>query len=229
MPFVKRPCLHVLVALALAGGAAGAQGPSLEYSQGLMHKFQLKKDSVGYAAGVGLLRQDLNSRAKAGTTVEVTLAGDFHFNDGTVLAKGTVLEGTVSAAANHTKANPVSSITVDWTAARLPKKATLPLAAAVRDAQGGVPVKGADHSFGQNQLGATSNSGHAGDNNTTLNNSVLMNQQSGMPQIAPGVTMEPAEGHSLRVTSQNEDIVLREGTKMVLVLFKELAAASPAH
>ena len=169
---------------------------------------------------------DLNSRAKPGSTVELTLTSDLRFSDGTLLNKGTVIAGTVSSAINHSKTNPESSLVVDWTAARLPKKVVLPIAAAVRDAQGNAPVQGADHTFGQNQLGATSNSGHAGDNNTTMNNSVLMNKQAGMPQIAPGVKMEPVEGHSLRVTSKDGDIVLNEGTKMVLVLFKDRAPAT---
>ena len=191
-----------------------------------MHQFQTNKESVGYAAGIATLRGDLNSRAKPGSTVELTLTTDFHFNDGTILTKGIVIAGTVNAATNRSRVNPVSSIVVDWTSARLPKKVILPIAAAVRDAEGHAPVQGADHTFGQNQLGATSNSGHAGDNNTTMNNSVLMNKQSGMPQIAPGVNMEPAEGHSLRVTSTLGDIVLNEGTKLVLVLFKDRAPAA---
>ena len=188
-----------------------------------MHQFQANRASVGYAAGLAVLRGDLNSRAKPGSAVELTLTSDFHFNDGTILSKGTVIAGAVASAVNRSRANPESSVVVDWTAARLPRKVILPIAVAVRDAEGSTPMHGADHTFGQNQLGATSNSGHAGDNNTTLNNSVLMNKQEGMPQIAPGLSMEPVDGHSLRVTSKTGDIVLNEGTKLVLVLFKDRA------
>jgi hypothetical protein len=216
----------LLVTCFIAFGTAAAQDPALEHAQLLMHQFQTNKASVAYAAGMAVLRNDLNSRAKPGKTVEVTLTNDFHFNDGTLLNKGTVIAGTVNAATNRSKANPESSIVVDWTSAHLPKGVILPIAAAVRDAEGNAPVQGADHTFGQNQLGATANSGHAGDNNTTMNNSVLMNKQAGMPQIAPGVTMEPAEGHSLRVTSTTGDIVLNEGTKLVLVLFKDRGPAA---
>lgn len=217
--------LGTLLACVVGLGMAAAQEPTLEHAQGLMTQFQKNKASVSYGAGTAALRTDLSSRTKPGSTVELTLLSEIRFNDGTILGKGTVIEGSVNSAANRSKANPESSLVVDWTAARLPKKVMLPIAAAVRDAQGTNPVQGADHTFGQNQLGATSNSGHAGDNNTTMNNSVLMNKQAGMPQIAPGVTMEPVEGHSLRVTSKTGDIVLNEGTKLVLVLFKDRAPA----
>ena len=221
-----RCCAGVLLGSAVLVTAACAQEPSLQHAQQLMHLFQTNKSAVSYGAGTAALRNDLNSRAKPGSTVELTLLSDIRFNDGTILNKGTVLAGTVASSANRSKAVPESSLVVDWTAARLPKKAILPIAAAVRDAQGNSPVQGADHTFGQNQLGATSNSGHAGDNNTTMNNSVLMNRQEGMPQIAPGVDMQPVEGHSLRVVSKKGDIVLNEGTRMVLVLFKDRVPAA---
>ncbi len=216
----------LLIACCVGLATAAAQEPTLEHAQSLMQQFQKNKASVGYGAGVAVLRGDLNSRAKPGSAVELTLTSEFHFGDGTILNKGTVIAGTVNAATNRSRTNPESSLVIDWTSARLPKKVILPIAAAVRDAEGGVPVQGADHTFGQNQLGATSNSGHAGDNNTTLNNSVLMNKQSGMPQVAPGVDMEPVEGHSLRVTSKTGDIVLTDGTRLVLVLFKDRAVAA---
>lgn len=227
MRIVARLLTALLLPLLSTCTAAG-QDPNLAHAQELMRQYKANKNSVSYAAGFAALRTDLDSRAKVGKVVEVTLGSDFRFGDGTLLPKGTVVTGMVTAAANHTRANPESSLVLDWTEARMGRKISLPVAAAVRDAQGGVPVQGADHTFGQNQLGATSNSGHAGDNNTTMNNSILMNKQAGMPQIAPGVTMEPAEGHSLRVTSQNKDIQLLEGTKMVLVLFKDRTPVAAA-
>src|SRR3978361_877031 len=126
----------LLLACFAGFGTAIAQEPTLEHAQLLMHQFQTNKALVGYAVGMAALRNDLNSRAKPGRIGEVTLTNDFHFSDGTILNKGTVIAGTVNAATNRSKANPESSIVIDWTSAHLPKGVILPIAAAVHAADG---------------------------------------------------------------------------------------------
>lgn len=192
---------------------------AVDHSPELFKKYLVNHDSVAYAAAVVNLRDEVTCRAKPGKRVEATLQADVRFSDGTVLRKGTVLEGAVASATELNRHSPLSTLVVDWTTAQMGKKQTMTLVAVTRDAVAG-PEGERGKTFGRYQLGATSNSGQAGDKLNTGGNLTLLNKKVNMPQIAPGVELVQTTEHSLSVQSTKDDVVLREATQLVLVLFK---------
>ncbi len=220
MHFRVFPVVAVVAVSVFSVAAQQASEASLTPSQQLLRQFGADKNSVAHAAVVAHLRNDINSYAKPGKRTELALDADAAFNDGTVLKKGTILGGEVVEAAAPGKDKGISRLVLDWTEAELPKKQKETVAVIVRDAEGGQPYQQTDRSFGRNQLGATSSSGSAGDKLSTEMNLILMNQKEGMPQVAPGVQMIKQDRHSLSVASQDDDVVIHELTKFVVVIFK---------
>jgi hypothetical protein len=212
--------------LCVASAVGQANDAGVAQSQKILERYSKDRNLVAFAAVPANLRSDVSCRTKPGKHVEAVLQNDVRFNDGTELRKGTVLDGVVTASSEGTKDDPKSTLVVDWTSAQLPKKQTMPLAAMVRDAQGSLDPGGADHAYGRNQLGATSSSGASSDKLATGMNLILLNKNSGMPQIAPGVNLVPTANHSMAASGAKGALVLREGTQLVLVLFKDRAPAA---
>lgn len=216
----------VVAAVAVSACSATAQQApqaSLTPSQQLLRQFSVDKNSVAYAAAGAHLRNDINSYAKPGKKVELAMDADAKFDDGTVIKKGTVLTGEVVEATAPGKDKGISTLVLDWTEAELPKKQKETVAVLVRDAEGGQAYQQTDRSFGRNQVGATSNSGLANDKLSTGENLVLLNKKEGMPQVAPGVQMIKQDRHSLSVASEDDDVLIHEQTKFIVVIFKAKA------
>lgn len=219
---MRLPVATLVTASAVCVLSLSAQQPeaALTPSQQLLKQFSTDKNSVAYAAVEADLRNDINAYAKAGKKTELVLHDDAKFNDGSIIKKGTVISGEVISATPSEKAKPTSTLVLDWTEAELPKKQKETLAVIVRDAKGAQAFKQTDRSFGENQLGASSNSGRAGDKLSTEMNLILLNQKEGMPQIAPGVQMIKQDRHSLSVAGQGETLSIHEGTQFIVILFK---------
>lgn len=204
--------LSVVAAIAVSVFSAPAQQASeatLTPSQQLLRQFSADKSSVAYAAVAAHLRNDINSYAKPGKKVELALDMDAKFDDGTVIKKGTILSGEVVEATAPGKDKGISRLVLDWTEAELPKKEKETVAVIVRDAQGGHAPQ-ADSSSEQNQAVA----------NSAEMKLILENQKAGMPQVAPGVQMLKQDRHSLSVASADDDVVIHEQTKFIVVIFK---------
>ena len=217
------PVVAAVVVSVLSASSQQAPQAALTPSQQLLKQFSTDKNSVAYTAVKTHLRNDINSYAKPGKKVELALDADATFDDGTVIKKGTILSGEVVEATAPGKGKGISTLVLDWTEVELPKKQKETVAVIVRDAEGGEAYQQTDRSFGRNQVGATSNSGLANDKLSTGMNLVLMNKKEGMPQVAPGVQMIKQDRHSLSVASEDDEVVIHELTKFVVVIFKAKA------
>lgn len=206
-----RLCLVPVVAAVVVNvfSATAQQTPAPTPSQQLLQQFSADKTSVAYAAVAAHLRNDINSYAKPGKKVELALDADAKFNDGAEMKKGTILSGEVVEATAPGKDKGISTLVLDWTEAELPKKQKETVAVIVRDAEGGHAPKQED----------------APEQNPTVANSAKMkllleNKKAGLPQVAPGVQMLKQDRHSLSVASTDDDVVIHEQTKFIVVIFK---------
>lgn len=202
----------VVAAVAVSVSPAVAQqapDATLTPSQQLLRQFSTDKTSVSYAAAKVHLRNDVNSYAKPGKKVELALDADAKFDDGTVAKKGTILTGEVVEATAPGKDKGISTLVLDWTEAELSKKQKETVAVIVRDAEGGHAPQTADN---PDQNPAVANSAQM--------KLLLENKKAGLPQVAPGVQMIKQDRHSLSVASQDDDVLIHEQTKFVVIIFK---------
>lgn len=205
---VKNPVTTTTMekATADANGVTAAEAIAAKLHDGPQHMV------TGVA--VTQLRNEIDAkRAKAGQVVTLTLRQNLTLTDGTVLPKGTYIEGHVEEAVKHSKETPNGSASVVFEMAK-GKGVQMPVMVMVRALAPSTEAQGQVRGMNAGVIGGTANAGGDGG----MGHAVIGQNttQSGLP----GVTLSAAKGVSGVMTMSGDNLYLEPGTLFTIVLAK---------